>query len=307
MKTVSIVVPVYNNKGSLPPLFEEFKGLETELAQLDVALQLIFVDDGSKDDSFSELKKIKLQRPETTIVKLTRNFGSVSTSKTGLKFATGDCFIWIAADLQDPPELIIDMIKHWLDGEKYIIAIRKERDDPFLSKVFSAIYYWILKRFIIPDYPYGGFDLALMDKQLLSYIRDSSKNINTPLLSYWLGFQPVILEYHRRKRIHGKSQWSFAKRIKFFVDSLYGFSAFPLRLITMIGFIVSALSFLYGGSVVVNTLIGVSPSPGFPTIVALITFLLGLIIIMLGIIGEYIWRIFDQLNQRPEAVIDEVL
>jgi dolichol-phosphate mannosyltransferase len=306
MKTVSVVVPVYYNAGSLPHLYQEFTALESELAKRDMALELIFVDDGSGDESMIELLKIKKQREATRIVKLARNFGAVHASKSGLRFVTGDCFMWIAADLQDPPAIIAEMVDAWLDGAKFVIATRAQRDDPFVSRVLSGIYYWLLRRLVAERYPDGGFDLALMDISLLPYIRDSSKTVNTPLLAYWLGFMPVTLRYHRRRRIHGRSRWSFGKRIRFMVDSLLGFSVAPLRFITLIGFVVSLLSFLYGGIVIFNALRGIVDVQGFPTLVALITFLLGLIIVMLGIIGEYIWRIFEEINRRPEVVIDEV-
>jgi glycosyltransferase involved in cell wall biosynthesis len=306
MVMVSVVVPVYHNEGSLAALFQEFLKLEIRLQDLSVQLQLIFVDDGSKDNSLQELMKIKAQREDITIVKLARNFGSVTASKTGLRFVKGDCFMWIAADLQDPPAIIEEMVKAWQQGSKYVIAIRKEREDPLLSRMFSALYYWLLRRLVLANYPEGGFDLALMDIQLLPFIRDSSKSINTPLLSYWLGFPPHVMEYSRRKRVHGRSQWTFVKRFNFLIDSLLGFSVLPLRLISLVGIIVSILSFVYGTAVVIHTLFVGREVEGFATLAALITFLLGLIIIMLGLIGEYLWRIFVQLNQRPEAIIDEV-
>ncbi|MEL6402827.1 MAG: glycosyltransferase family 2 protein [Chloroflexota bacterium] len=306
MTMVSVVVPVYHNEGSLLPLYEKFTEIEAQLNARDITLQLIFVDDGSQDASFERLMEIKKKRPETTIVKLARNFGAVTASKTGLKFVEGDCFMWIAADLQDPPAVILEMVSHWKAGNKYVIVVRNQREDPPLSKLFSSIYYRLLRTFVMPNYPEGGFDLAMMDAQLLPYIRDSSKRINTPLLSYWLGFTPYIMTYDRQKRIHGKSQWSFIKRLNFMLDSLLGFSVLPLRFISFVGLIVSILSFLYGISVSVAAILGNVPVQGFATLVSLITFLLGLIIIMLGIIGEYIWRIFIQVNQRPEAVIDEV-
>jgi dolichol-phosphate mannosyltransferase len=135
---------------------------------------------------------------------------------------------------------------------------------------------------------------------------NSSKNINTPLFAYWLGFPPEIIPYDRRKRLHGQSRWTFSKRVKFFIDSLLGFSVVPIRMISTVGIAVSILSILYGSSVAVSAILGNREVPGFPTLAALLAFLLGLIILMLGIIGEYIWRIFDEVNHRPEAVIDEI-
>ncbi|MDX2138559.1 MAG: glycosyltransferase family 2 protein [Chloroflexota bacterium] len=306
MKTVSVVVPVYYNAESLALLLEEFLMVEKQLREKELNLELIFVDDGSGDHSFAEMLKIKDQRPQTRLVKLARNFGAVKASKTGLRFVTGDCFMWIAADLQDPPAIILELVDHWLNGAKFVIARRAEREDPFVSKIFSGIYYWLLRRLVVAQYPEGGFDLALLDSVALPHMRDSSKNVNTPLLAYWLGFKPVVLSYQRRKRRFGRSRWTFTKRLGFLLDSLLGFSVVPIRLISLLGFIVALLSSCYGTSVIIAALMGVRDVEGFPTLVALITFLLGLIIIMLGVIGEYLWRIFEEVNKRPDVVIDEI-
>jgi dolichol-phosphate mannosyltransferase len=259
-RTVSVIVPVYYNAESLPHLFAELQRVETQLAALGCALELIFVDDGSGDASFDELLAIRQQRPATRLIKLARNFGAIHASKIGLNYVTGDCFMWLAADLQDPPYLIVDMTRHWLKGAKFVLAARTTRGDPAVTKLFAALYYRLVRWLIVPDYPPTGFDIMLMDKQLLPYVRDSSKNMNTTLLLYWLGFKPVILEYIRPERPYGKSRWTFFKKFDYFVDSLVGFSVLPIRIISLIGFI----------------------------------------------IGEYIWRIFDEVTRRPEVVIDEV-
>ena len=307
MNKISVVVPVYFNEQSLPILFQKLQEVEAALASRDCELELIFVDDGSKDESFDELLEIRKQRPQTRVIKLARNFGAVTASKTGLRYVTGDAFMWIAADLQEPPDIIVRMVDNWLAGSKYVICIREKRHDPIISKVFSRIYYRLLRLLVIPDYPLGGFDLALMDKILLPYIRDSSKNINTPLLSYWLGVEPKVLFYERQARLHGKSRWTFRKRLGFFIDSMIGFTVTPIRLILLFGFFVAFISLAYGSWIVFNALVGRGGDlAGFPTLVALITFLQSIIIILLGIIGEYIWRIFDQVNQRPEVIVEEV-
>lgn len=305
-RKVSIVVPVYWNEQSLAPLFTELQNVESELARKSCSLELIFVDDGSGDRSLEELLKIKAQREATKVVKLTRNFGAIHASKTGLHFVTGDCFMILAADLQDPPELILQMVERWRAGCKFVLCARTGRHDPMGAKLLSAFYYWLLRLFVVKDYPRGGFDLALMDRALLPYLQASSKNINTPLFAYWLGYKPEIIHYQRRERQHGKSRWTFSKRIKFFLDSILGFSILPIRMISLIGVIVSFLSFTYGFWIFINTVLGHTAVPGFATIVALMSFLLGLVIIMLGVIGEYLWRIFDEVNKRPESVIDDI-
>jgi dolichol-phosphate mannosyltransferase len=306
MKTVSVVVPVYYNAESLPMLFAELQKVEAQLHERDCAMELIFVDDGSGDDSIIELLKIKQQRPETRVVKLTRNFGAVHASRLGLKQVTGDCATVFNADLQDPPELILKMTDQWLAGSKYVIALRESRVDPPLTTLFAGVYHWLVRQMISKDYPKGGIDIMLMDAGLLPYVRDSSKNMNYTLLSYWLGYKPAIVVYQRRKREHGKSRWTFAKKLNYFIDSILGFSVLPIRIISLTGFIVSLASFAYGAYIVVTTLLGQRNVAGFPTLVALITFLLGLMTMILGFVGEYLSRIFDEVTTRPEAVIDEI-
>lgn len=305
--TVSIVVPVYYNELSVPPLFAELQQIEAQLLAEDVRLQLIFVDDGSRDDSFQELLSIKRQRKGTTVVKLTRNFGAVHATKTGFRFVEGDCFMVLAADLQDPPSLILEMVKRWKTGSKYVVCARTDRRDPPISKLFSAIYYKLVRLLVVTDYPQRGYDMALMDRDLLKYLMASSKNINTPLFAFWLGFKPDVIEYARAERVHGKSRWTFKKRVKFFLDSLLGFSIAPIRAVSALGLVVSLVSFGYGVSVIIARLRGDVPVAGFAALTALIAFLLGIVILTLGVIGEYVWRIFDEVSGRPESVIDEVL
>jgi polyisoprenyl-phosphate glycosyltransferase len=306
MKTVSVVVPVYYNAGSLPLLFAELQKVEVQLHERACAMELIFVDDGSGDDSMTELMKIKQQRPDTRVVKLTRNFGSVHTCKVGLKYVTGDCAMWLSADLQDPPQMVIEMTDQWLAGSKFVIALREGRGDPPLTVFFARIYHWLVRKMISEDYPKGGIDIVLMDATLVPHVRDSSKNMNPILLAHWLGYKAGTVPYERRKREHGKSRWTFAKKLTYFIDSILGFSVLPIRIISLIGFIVSLLSFTYGFVIVISVILGYRNVAGFPTLVALITFLLGLVMIILGIIGEYLWRIFDEVTTRPEAVVDEV-
>lgn len=305
-KTLSVVVPVYFNEESLRPLFAELGRIEGELDRLAMNLELIFVDDGSKDASLAVLRELKSLRPATRIVKLTRNFGAVQASKTGMRFVTGDCFLVIAADLQDPPEMILEMVRRWKEGAKFVLGVRRSRPDRGLSRLFAGLYYALLRRIVTADYPRGGFDVALMDRAFLPYLLESAKNLNTPLYAYWLGFTPSILHYDRQPRRHGRSRWTFAKRIKFFLDSLLGFSIVPIRAISLFGLLVAFVSFAYGSVIAVNALRGVRDAPGFATLAVILSFLLGVVITMLGVIGEYLWRIFDEVSRRPEAVIEEV-
>ncbi|HEY4137394.1 MAG TPA: glycosyltransferase family 2 protein, partial [Casimicrobiaceae bacterium] len=161
IRKVSVVVPVYFNAGSLPELHRALADVEDRLRQRGVALELIFVDDGSADNSLRELLAIKAERPATTVVELTRNFGAVPAIRAGLRYVTGDCFAFLAADLQDPPVLIVEMVDRWLSGNKFVICERVTRHDPPISRLFSRLYYFMLRKLVLPGYPAGGFDVAL--------------------------------------------------------------------------------------------------------------------------------------------------
>lgn len=304
---LSIVVPVYFNEESLPLLFERLNNLEENLRRAKIDLELIFVDDGSDDNSFQELERIKSLRPATKIVKLVRNFGVVKASKCGLSQATGDCFTVLSADLQDPPELLLEMVQRWRDGALLTICVRSSRDDPILSKIFSSIYYWLLRKMVMKEFPAGGFDMFLLDSSLQEYVVNSAKSTYTPLLVAWLGTKPEVINYHRQKREFGKSRWTLPKKIRAFLDVMLGFSLSPLRLISSIGVFASFLSFAYALIIIVSSVLGQSTVPGFATIVCLVSFLVGIVIIMLGIIGEYLGRIFDEINKRPDVVIEKIL
>ncbi len=305
-KTLSLVIPCYEEEESLPFLMERLQEVECRLDERGVGLQLILVDDGSGDGTFPALRRAAEQRPGTTVVKLSRNFGAWPACSAGLEQVRGDALVFLSADLQDPPELVVQMVDHWLEGHKFVICARSDRDDPWLSKLSSDLYYKLVRWMIAPDFPRGGYDIALMDRQMLPYLRRASKHVNQALLAYWLGFSPKVIPYHRPGRAHGASGWSLARRITFFIDSLLGFSVVPIRLMSLLGLLVSGFSAFYGLWVVVDAIRGQLVVQGFATTVALICFLLGIVIFMLGIIGEYLWRIFDEVSRRPEVVVDEV-
>jgi len=303
--TVSIVVPVYFNEDSLAPLANALSLAEEQLTKLGVGLELIFVDDGSGDASLEGILAIRRSRPATRVIKLTRNFGAVAASKTGMQFATGDCVILLAADLQDPVELLPDLVRLWDEGSKFVICARTTRGDPALSRLFSSIYYRVVGWLIIADYPDGGFDVMLMDKELAQQVAASAPNTNIHMFAYWLGYKPSILTYHRPARPYGRSRFTMAKKLKLFMDTMTGFSVFPIRAISLFGLLVAMASFVYGGVVFIGALRDNIDLPGFATIAILLSFFSGLVLVMLGLIGEYLWRIFDNTNKKPEAVIDE--
>jgi polyisoprenyl-phosphate glycosyltransferase len=303
-KVLSLVIPVYFNANSLPELFAELQSLELGLLDKGLDLELIFVNDGSGDNSLDALLDIKRRRPATKVISLSRNFGSQAASKTGFRFVTGDVFGVLAADLQDPPEQILRMADQWIAGHKFVISARASRGDPWLTRFFAGIYYRLVRALVVSDYPAGGFDLMLMDKTMLHDMIKSTKHTNVPMYAFWLGFDPVVLYYARRERRHGRSRFSLRKKLKFFVDTFSGFSATPIRILSLFGITVAFLSFLYGVNIVANAMLGNIDIRGFATLVVLISFFSGLILFMLGVLGEYLWRVFAAVNDMPEAVID---
>ncbi|WP_405104646.1 glycosyltransferase family 2 protein [Paenibacillus sp. FSL K6-1217] len=301
---LSIVVPIYYNELNIPHTIPRLKDLENIIPDCD--FEFVFVDDGSKDRSFSLLMEAKKQDSRIKVIKLSRNFGSMSAIQAGLNYTTGDCVGIIAADLQDPPELFKEMIEYWRSGKKVVLATREDREESFSQKLFSNTYYLLLEKFALKGYPKGGFDFLLIDKQVVhEVVRIEEKNTNIMSLIYWLGHDQVQIPYVRQERKLGKSRWTLSKKIKLFIDSFVSFSYSPIRFMSFIGVITAILSFLYGVFVIVGTLSGFIELQGWTTIIALITFLLGIIMIMLGIIGEYLWRILDESRERPSYVIDQ--
>jgi dolichol-phosphate mannosyltransferase len=304
-KTLTIVVPVYYNEPNLPDTLPRLMALSDALQNYD--LELIFVDDGSGDNSLSILLDYQKQYPETIkVLKLTRNFGSMAAIQAGLTVASGDCTAFVAADLQDPPELLIDMIKHWENGIKAIFAVRSNREESAVQKFFSNSYYALIRAFAVQGYPSGGFDMFLIDRQVVMEVNKiQEKNTSILTLVYWLGFEAVFIPYVRRKREKGKSRWTFSKKIKLFVDTFVSFSYFPIRLFSTIGIIYALASFSYGVFIFVYWLFYGAIVQGWVTTMLVLTFTAGLQMTLLGILGEYLWRTLDETRKRPLFVIDD--
>jgi polyisoprenyl-phosphate glycosyltransferase len=198
------------------------------------------------------------------------------------------------------------MVGKWLQGCDYVICVRKNRDDPLGSVIFSKIYYFITRRLISSSYPKGGFDLFLLGSNHLSYIKQAGKNFNLMLFSYWLGLSPEIIYYDRLKRQHGTSRWTFKKKLKLVVDSFIGFSTVPIKLVSSFGFCVSVVSFSYGVYTFVLSILDRVSISGYASIICLVSFMLGLIVFMLGILGEYLARIYDEVSNKPEYVVQRI-
>jgi dolichol-phosphate mannosyltransferase len=301
-KKVSVVVPVYFNALSLPELFNRLDNLNRELLGINLELEVVAVDDGSKDNSFEILIELSKKYSFLNAFQLTKNFGEATASKFGLRKITGDAFSVLAADLQDPPELIFEMAKTWLDGNSYVICERTKRNDPIFSKFLANLYYKFLTKFIMPTYPKKGFDLFLMDTKYLPVIIESSKSSSIPLILSWIGIEPLKIGYVRQTREHGKSTWTIFKRINLLLDVLFSFSRKPIRIVSSIGAVTALAGLIYGISVIIERLNGTTGSQGTASLIALVSFTSGLVLLTLGIIAEYIWRIWDEVNNRPDGI-----
>lgn len=306
MKKFSIIVPVYYNELNLPDTIPQLLNLSNELSEYQ--LELCFVDDGSGDNSLQVLLDFQKNHPNVIkVIKLTRNFGSMAAIQAGFSIATGDCVGVITADLQDPPDLFIDMVHHWEQGNKVILAVRQDREETPLQKALSNTYYSLIRKFAIKNYPKGGFDFLLADRQVVDEVnRIHEKNTNFMTLIYWLGFKPILIPYVRRSRTIGKSRWTLEKKIKLFVDTFVAFSYFPIRLLSVIGFIFAIGSFFYGAFIFIYWSIFGIDVAGWVPMMIILTFTAGLQMTMLGILGEYLWRTLDESRGRPSYVIDEV-
>jgi glycosyltransferase involved in cell wall biosynthesis len=305
-RILSIVIPVYFNEPNLPDSIPQLLALKDKL--IGYELELVFVDDGSKDHSLDILLDYQKRYPrQIKVVKLTRNFGAMAAVQAGLTVATGDCVGLIAADLQDPPELFVEMAYHWEQGVKAVFAVRSNREESLLQKKFSNLYYTLIRRFAVPGYPSGGFDFFLVDRQVVDEVlKIKEKNTNLMTLVFWLGYQAVLIPYVRRKRTKGVSRWTLSKKIKLFVDTFASFSYFPIRLFSFLGLIYAVISFSYGAFIFFSWLTFGIEVQGWVPMMLILTFTAGLQMTLLGVLGEYLWRTLDEARGRPLFVIDMI-
>jgi dolichol-phosphate mannosyltransferase len=308
MAFVSIVVPVYHNAPSLHDLLREFQELAGR--NLNDTFEFVFVEDGSGDDSYAVLEQLAAVEPRVRVVKLSRNFGSNAALLAGLDQARGEVVAAIAADLQDPPEMIHDMLAHWRRGRKVVLAARSGRDDPGLTTLLANTFYALFRRFALPSMPRGGFDFFLIDRQVCDLIKGiQESNAYLMGLILWLGFDREVLPYHRRQRekVYGRSMWSFARKVKYFIDSFVAFSHVPLRAASLLGIGLSAVGILYALGLVLLRLFFDVPVQGWTSLMVVLLVVSGVQMLMIGVLGEYTWRNLEETRRRPRFVIDRVL
>lgn len=305
-KLVSIIIPVYQNEGSICLTFQKIN----ELFESDPTLnsydhEFVFVNDGSTDGSENELADLYRSNSSiVSVIQFSKNFGQVPALVAGYRQARGKLCISMSADLQDPPELISQMIAEWEQGNKIVIAFRQSRDDDFVSSFTSKIFYGLMNA-SLGNMPKGGFDFVLMDRaavDVFNKIDERNRFFQGDIL--WLGFAIKYLPYERKRREIGVSQWSLKKKIKYFIDGLLNTSYLPIRLMSLMGVLCALLGAIYVIVIVVNRIFNNTPYDGWAPIMVALLLIGGCIMTMLGVIGEYIWRIYDEVRQRQYFVID---
>ena len=304
MSKISIVVPVYWNSDTLMLLYEDMKAkILDKLGDY----ELVFVDDGSGDNSWEIMNQIRNMDSHVQCVKLSRNFGEHAALLAGLSVCTGDCAVTKQADLQEDSEIILEMYESWKRGNKVVLAVRKDRDENPVKVFFANMYYAIVRKTITKNMPEGGCDCYLLDRQVIQVLQDlNEKNSSLTLQVLWAGFQTDHVYFHRRDREVGESRWTFSKKFKLVLDSMMSFSYFPIRMMSIVGVtfnILAVLMFIY---VLVEKFTVGTPIAGWSSLMCVVLLSSGLILLTLGILGEYVWRALDAARTRPPFIIDVV-
>ena len=297
---VSVVIPVYNNFGSLKKSYVQLESVLSEFPNKEV----IFVNDGSKDDSLQELLDLKQEAENVKIIDFSRNFGQIPATTAGIRSAKGDVVIVISADLQDPISLMPELISNIKNGFDIVIAYRKDRNEGVIKKITSRIYFKMLKYHTKAEVPDGGFDYFLLTRtaaNALNRIDNKIRGLHYDILS--LGFNIKYIPYGRVKRTIGKSQYNFLKRFNDFSNAFISISFLPIRAIILTGIIFATLGFVYAGSIIRAWFIGNTPFQGWAPIMVLLLVIGGILMIMIGLVGEYIWRIYEEIKDRPKYII----
>jgi len=300
--TVSIVAPVFNESATLP---EFYRRVRAAMQPFGDAWELVLVDDGSRDDSAQIMRGLARQDPRVRPVIFARNFGHQLAVTAGLDYSRGEAVVIIDSDLQDPPEVIPEMIARWKEGYEVVFAIRTEREGETWFKLFTAsVFYRIIYRITDVDIPLDTGDFRLLDRKVvdvLNRMRERHRFLRG--MSVWVGFRQTGVSYKRQARFAGETKYPLKKMVKFASDAVTGFSYFPLQLATYVGFISAGISILAIPIVVILRLIGQQAFFGQATTLIAVLFLGGVQLISLGILGEYIGRLYDEARGRPLYIV----
>ena len=301
---VSIVIPVYYNEENLIPLYKDMKKKFMDV--IDYEYEIVMVNDGSKDKSYEVMKQLSQEDPNIKIVSLSRNFGSHAAILCGLEKCTGDCAVVKAADLQEPTELILQMVESWKQGNNVVLAVRQDREESFGTKLFANTYYWMVRKAALSNMPKGGFDVYLLDRKVIQVLLSLDER-NSALTGQilWSGFRTAEIPYVRLEREIGTSKRTLKKKIRLVADTLFSFSTLPISLVTMIGTISFIGAVVWGVIVLVCKLMGLIQVSGWTTLFIFNLCSFGIIMVTLGILGGYLWRTFDASRNRPTYIIED--
>ncbi|RTZ45572.1 glycosyltransferase [Candidimonas sp. SYP-B2681] len=303
---LSVVVPVYNERPVLPLLLER---LQRVLSSLDINYELVMVDDGSRDGSGEYLVHLALASSTIKTIRLSRNFGKEAALTAGIVEASGDAIIIIDADLQDPPELIPDMLQAWRDGAEVVCMKRRTRAGETTAKRISAhLFYRLLNRISAVDIPEDTGDFRLMSRQAVDAMNLlTERNRYMKGLFAWIGLPTTIIEYDRAPRAAGSSKWNYFGLSKLAFEGITSFSVAPLRLTMVAGVLTALAGILFGLWIVAKTLMLGEPVQGYPSIIALMTILGGVQLISIGLVGEYVGKTYLEAKQRPVYLIRDII
>ena len=300
---LSIVIPAFNELSNLQLLYDR---ISLVMAPLTEDWELIIVDDNSKDGTFAGIARLSERDPRVRGIRFARNYGSHTAITCGLHHALGDCAVVLAADLQDPPETIPELMKHWRDGAQVVWAARRKREGETKKTIFLArIYYWLMRNVAgMNDTPDNGADFFLADRIVIDAFKQfNESNTSIMALVMWMGFRQERIYYDKQARASGTSGWNFEMKVKLAIDSITSFTYKPIRMMTYLGMIVALLGFLYAGVVIVYALGGNTPS-GWTSLMVVLLVLGGIQMLMMGVLGEYLWRAFDESRNRPRYLIE---
>ena len=304
--TFSLVIPVFKNQDSLLELIGELTLINISL---DRKLEVIFIVDGSPDESLSILVDgLGNFDFKAKVLVHSRNFGSFAAIRSGLSNASGQFFAYMAADLQEPPSLILLLFKQLEQDEcDVVIGVRVSRNDPFWTKLFSNIFWGTYKRYIVRDMPKGGIDVFACNKPFVNeLLRLEESRSSLVALIFWLGFRRKFVDYVRLERKYGKSAWSFSAKVDYMMDSIFAFTDLPIKLLIRIGF----FGILFSFSLLLITLIfritGIIDVPGYAALMIVILCFGSINLVGFGLVGEYAWRGFENSKKRPHAIVSKI-
>lgn len=300
---ISLIIPVYKNSANVPPLLDALSALHV---QLNGEIEVVFVVDGSPDDSYLQLAtRLPQTMLRSKLLLLSRNFGSFAAIRAGLEAASGSRFAVMAADLQEPPELVVEFNRLLASNVADVtIGQRTGRKDPFFSRISSDLFWGFYRRFIQPEIPEGGVDMFGCQRSVRDQILKLRENNSSLVgLLFWIGFRRTFVPYERREREIGTSAWTFQKKLRYLMDSIYSFSDLPIRVLTRIGVVGLLVSVVLAIAVLGVKLFGNIPVPGYAATMLAVTFFGALNCFGLGVIGNYVWRTFDNTKFRPNYIV----